>query len=173
MTTETKTDKVDVTDPAAVQNARFEVQAEAAREAREGAKRGRKPNVMVEADEDDEDTTELDRLSVLIFRNEFTSVADDVFAHELPILKRLHGDDAVKVIAEDKVKVVGFDPNTEIERLQRKYNSKEGDPVGAIYRNDPRSLAKEAGVSYSAGEATKPASSTQSPAKKKVIGKKR
>ncbi|MGH8032025.1 MAG: hypothetical protein ACREO8_06575 [Luteimonas sp.] len=117
--------------------------------------------------------TTLAQVDVLIFRNDTTSIPDTVFEHELPILRMLHGDAFVKVAGEDTVDVEDFDANDELERLKRKYISKDADPVSAVYRNDPRLLAKEAGVTYEAGTSRKPPASEQTPAKKTVLRKQR
>lgn len=127
---------------------------------------------IVSEPEKGQKTTTLGLAKVLILRSEVASISDDVFTHELPILRNVHGEEAVTVVSEDTVEVANFNANDEYARLQRKYKSDKTNAVVLAYR-DARVLADELGVSYSPGEAKKPAKSTQTPAKKKVIGGKR
>lgn len=149
--------------PEAIQGLRNELAAQAARDA--SARQADKGTT------DDPKITAIDSVDVLIFRNENASIPDTVFRHELPILQALHGVDMVKVVREDTLDVEDFDPTEELERLQRKYVSKDGDPVGRVFRNDPREVAREAGVQFRAGTTRKPKTSEQTPAKKAVLQK--
>lgn len=58
----------------------------------------------------------------------------DVFAHEVPILERVHGFDAFRVVEEDAdTKTVDMDPHAEYERLRRAFNTKQDRFVEDVY----------------------------------------
>lgn len=117
-------------------------------------------------------TVTLKTIDVVITRNDTTEIADTIFEFELPVVRALFGPDFVRVTGEDSAEYEGFNAASELERLKRKYAQKDGNnPVDLIYRGDPRALAREAGVSYSGQSASKPKKSSQTPAKKKVIGR--
>lgn len=170
----------------AIAAAQAEAQAEAARQAAEkgrtagprGARITDAPFASGQpaAEDADEDTTTVKMAKVLVFRNDKTSIPDTVFAHEVRILRALHSAEQVKVLGEETAEVANFDVDNEYARLNRKYSSREGNPVGAVYPG-ARELANEIGVKYSgSGEQTRgPARSVQKRGStaKKVIGRKR
>lgn len=158
--------------------------AEAAEKARQEAEEAERTRVAAEqraaqaAQQAPKSTVTLDVVSVLIRRDEQTEIPVEVFEHEVPVLKALYGENFVFVTGKRQQQVAGFDANTELARLKRKYkvagaNPEGTDVVGRIYR-DGRELAREAGVKYSETEARAPTQSVQKPARKdKVIGGKR
>lgn len=113
-------------------------------------------------------------VEALVRRDEQTEIPVEVFEHELPVLRSLYGENFVIVTHKRQAKVAGFDANSELARLKRKYkvagsNPEGADAVGRIYR-DGRELAREAGVKYRETTARAPEQSVQSPARRdKVI----
>ena len=123
---------------------------------------------------EDADIVELTVASALVVRDEQTRIPVEIYEHELPLLRKIYGPDFVTVTEERKVKVAGFDAETELDRLKRKYRVAGSNPdavdfVSQVYR-DGKELAQAAGVKYTASTAKKPAASVQEPARKdKVI----
>lgn len=122
------------------------------------------------------DVVELTFVTASVRRDEQTDVPVQIFEHELPILRRLHGgEDNVRVISARKRKVANFDAMTEFERLKRKYKVAGSNPTGADVVNDvyrsAEDVAKAAGVSIGRGTPRRPPQSLQKTANEdKVIG---
>lgn len=114
--------------------------------------RSRVSRVVVDEDGDgkaDEQgpTTKLAVVEVLIERSNNEKIPAEVFAFEVPVLKRVHGD--LAVTEGDHVYDVEYrgDANDLYRSLVRKYNSPQaGTPVQDVYRS-AKELADEAGLS--------------------------
>lgn len=101
-----------------------------------------------------EDSTTLTEHVVLVSRGSdgkfgmgMHKVASTIFAHELPILKSLHGAENVEVAETSEVIFDGFDVTDEYLRLRRKYNRGDHrDLVEKIYGHDAAILASRLGI---------------------------
>lgn len=86
---------------------------------------------------------------VLIVKDAMQQVPKQVYRHELPILRRIYGEDGVVEKSEEDYEVTGFDVNDEYDRLIRIYGGAPG-AVEAIYGHNPRDLADELDIPYKA-----------------------
>lgn len=101
-----------------------------------------------ELDDEDEERVTLAMARVLITRDN-TKTDKDVFAHEVDILRLIHGEENVEVYGTRDVEVVDFDPQTELDRLLRFYGKNGEEAVVAVYGRSPARLAQAVGVSMS------------------------
>lgn len=92
------------------------------------------------------ETIALPLVTVEIKRNLENVITRDVFEHEVPILRALHGGENFKVLDDDAgEKVVSNDAHAEFARLQRTYDSQNRAIVQRIYP-DAEALARKLGV---------------------------
>lgn len=97
-------------------------------------------------EDEDEERVTLAMARVLITRDN-TKTDKDVFAHEVDILRLIHGEENVEVYGTRDVEVVDFDPQTELDRLLRFYGKNGEEAVTAVYGRSPARLAQAVGVS--------------------------
>lgn len=91
------------------------------------------------------DKVDLDTVQVSIKRDQET-IIDEVFAHEVPILEAAHFRENVQVINKDLGSLeIPDDADLEYRRLQGKYDRKNMQLVGRIYR-DADELARKSGL---------------------------
>lgn len=88
---------------------------------------------------------DLKTVQVSIKRDQET-IIDEVFEHEVPILKAIHFPENVQVINDDLGELeLPDDAEFELRRLQNKYDRKNVVVVSRIYR-DADELAKKSGL---------------------------
>lgn len=88
---------------------------------------------------------DLKTVQVSIKRDDMT-IVDEVFEHEVPILKAIHFPENVQVIDKDLGELeLPDDAEFEYRRLQGKYDNKNIVVVARIYR-DAKELAKDTGL---------------------------
>ena len=88
---------------------------------------------------------------VLIVTDPMVKVPTTVYAHEIPIINELWGDDNVIPLPEfDKEVELDLDLDEEYDRLVRKYANHEKPVIQMVYGRTPAMLATELGVRYSA-----------------------
>lgn len=86
---------------------------------------------------------------VLVVKDAMQQVPKQVYAHELPILRRIYGQDQIVEKSEEDYEVTGFNVDDEYDRLIRTYGASPG-AVEATYGHNPRDLADELGLPYKA-----------------------
>lgn len=75
------------------------------------------------------------------------TISTEVFAHEVPILKAVHGPESVSVI--DPEYGPGYlqnDASVEIARLERKYDRKNASVIARVFPLGVRDVAQAAGM---------------------------
>lgn len=83
-------------------------------------------------------------------------ITRDVFAHEVPILRALHQEDAFRVTEEDvDSKEIDADVHAEYARLKRAFDQKNLQIVGVVYR-DAQELGRAMGVRVGRAEESAP-----------------
>lgn len=102
--------------------------------------------------------------AVQIERSNVAKIVTEVFDFEIPVLKLVHGEEAVTFVgfpdateaeeAEPAYEVeIDDDANLILATLRQKYNNPQsGDPVGAVYR-DAAELSSKAGIAKPKGKA--------------------
>lgn len=91
------------------------------------------------------ETVELTQHLVLIVRDPMVKIPKHVYDHELEILRRINGLDAVEEVSDRQVKVSNFTVEGEYDRLVRIHGV---DVVNEVYGTTPRDLADELGLPY-------------------------
>ena len=89
---------------------------------------------------------------VLVKRDIACVIAATVYRHELPVLAAAHGPDHIEVTAQRDIVVQGFNLVAEFDRLRRKYNDTNRDPVKEALPLGLRSLEELTGVRASPHE---------------------
>jgi hypothetical protein len=88
---------------------------------------------------------------LLIERDAMTKIPKKAYAHELPALRFIHGDDRVEVIGQRNVKVAGFNLHTEYTRMKARYDRKNFPVIAPVYGVDPiQRLSALSGIAPSA-----------------------
>lgn len=95
------------------------------------------------------DIVRLTECDVLVKRDIACVIATTVYGHELPVLAAAHGPDHIEVTAQREIAVAGFNVVAEFDRLRRKYNDKNRDPLKEAMPLGLRSLEELTGVSAS------------------------
>lgn len=108
------------------------------------------------------EVTTLEEVVISIRRNELTTIPARVWAHEVPILEQVHGEDKLSEEERYDVTVEGFNVRDEWERLRRLYNNKlNPQMVERAYPMGVAQLAEELGIKLDAKDARKKAASSQ------------
>lgn len=89
----------------------------------------------------------LTELDLVIERDAMTKIPKKAYAHELPALKFIHGEDRVEVVGRRNVKLANFDIHTELLRMRKRYDRKNFAVIAPVYGHDPvRRLSDLSGV---------------------------
>lgn len=96
----------------------------------------------------DEDTVTVPMSEVQI-DNEVTNWTINVPSYEVGVLQLVHGDDRVEVTDEFEQEYVNFDPDFELQRIQRKYGKNGEEAVLRALGADSRKIAELVGVKSS------------------------
>ncbi len=82
-----------------------------------------------------------------IERSNEVTISDTFFAHEIPILELIHGEDNVKVVNDDYHAIeLPNNATQEYQRLVTKYGEKYRSVVDQVFRAGARDVAKELGM---------------------------
>jgi hypothetical protein len=92
----------------------------------------------------------LQRQEIEIARNSQTSIVREVFVHEIPILRLIHGEDEVVARGEPEDVEDEINLADEWQRLVARYHKKDKIPVFDVYGRDPKGLAAVIGIKLAA-----------------------
>lgn len=82
-----------------------------------------------------------------IQRSSEVTISDSVFAHEVPILELIHGEENVTVVNDDYHAIeLPNNATQEYQRLLTKYGDKYRPVIDQVFRNGARDVAKEVGM---------------------------
>ena len=85
----------------------------------------------------------LERVSLLIQRNANTRIPRTVWSYEVPVVRAIHGEDAVVIVSRNRVKDAKFNADEAFDQLVRKYQGGDAERVlRSVYR-DAGVLARE------------------------------
>lgn len=91
-------------------------------------------------------------VALMVTRDAMTVLPASVPAHELPIMKAVHGEENVREL-EDKAESVELEGAAEAERLEAKYGRDALEKAyGANYKSAIASAVKQATVAQASGE---------------------
>lgn len=92
-------------------------------------------------------TESVELVTVMVVRdNSRTPVK--VFPHEVALLEEIHGTDNIAEVATETVDVADFDPDSELDRLRRKYGKNAEEAIGRLFGSDGSRIAAANGITY-------------------------